>query len=48
MLWRCLTFLSLLDYLLPLVVSFLLQFLQAAEVVILDVLLFVFSKYHIC
>ncbi len=48
MLWRYLALLSLLDDLLPLVVSFLLQLLQAAEVVIFYVLLFVFSKYHIC
>lgn len=44
--WR-LVFLSL-DYFLPLVVSFLLQLLQTAEVMIFDVLLFIFGEYHIC
>lgn len=48
MLCWSLVFVSLLDYFLPLVVSFLLQFLEAAEVMIFDVLLFVFGEYNIC
>lgn len=35
------------NYLLPLVKSFLLEFLEAAKIVIFNILLFVLCKYHV-